>query len=273
MKKFVIKIVIICMIVSICAGISTLTGAQEINNPPIAQFSWISNDLEVNFTDESTDTNGTIVSWLWIFGDGNTSTLQNVTHTYENEGVYPVNLTVTDDGGLINSTQQNISVSISTQPLTVNVTIHPRTLNFKSKGKWITCYIELSDGYNVSEINISSLRLNGEIPAEPAPTEIGDNDNDGLPDLMVKFSRSEVIEILDRENESEIVITGELNDGTSFSSSDTIRTLNKINNDSNSGKMKSQNHANINWLNQLIRKLLKINPNLEVLQQILDLLE
>jgi len=45
----------------------------------------------VSFVDNST---GSPTSWLWDFGDGNTSTKQNPTHTYDVEGGYTVNLTV-----------------------------------------------------------------------------------------------------------------------------------------------------------------------------------
>jgi hypothetical protein len=44
----------------------------------------------VNFTDQSGATGG----WHWDFGDGNTSTHQNPTHTYANHGTYTVTLTV-----------------------------------------------------------------------------------------------------------------------------------------------------------------------------------
>jgi PKD repeat protein len=46
--------------------------------------------LVVTFTDESTDSPAT---WDWDFGDGNTSTLQNPTNTYANDGTYTVSLT------------------------------------------------------------------------------------------------------------------------------------------------------------------------------------
>ena len=36
-------------------------------------------------------------NWSWDFGDGNTSFLQNSEHNYSAQGVYTVNLTVTDD--------------------------------------------------------------------------------------------------------------------------------------------------------------------------------
>jgi len=38
-------------------------------------------------------------SWLWDFGDGSTSTVQNATHTYTAAGSYAVNLTVTNSAG------------------------------------------------------------------------------------------------------------------------------------------------------------------------------
>ncbi|MFA5902496.1 MAG: PKD domain-containing protein [Desulfobacula sp.] len=47
--------------------------------------------LNVSFTDQSV---GNITSWLWNFGDGNTSTEQNPVHTYGSPGLYTVSLTV-----------------------------------------------------------------------------------------------------------------------------------------------------------------------------------
>ncbi len=52
--------------------------------------------LQVQFTDNST---GNPTSWLWDFGDGSTSTDQNPTHTYNEEGSYTVSLTVSNACG------------------------------------------------------------------------------------------------------------------------------------------------------------------------------
>jgi len=49
----------------------------------------------VQFTDFST---GTIDSWNWDFGDGNTSNLPSPEHTYMNQGAYTVQLEVTGSG-------------------------------------------------------------------------------------------------------------------------------------------------------------------------------
>ena len=55
--------------------------------------------LNVSFTDQSTAGSSSILSWLWSFGDGSTSTEQNPTHTYGNAGSYTVSLMVTTANG------------------------------------------------------------------------------------------------------------------------------------------------------------------------------
>ncbi|MBU1488104.1 PKD domain-containing protein, partial [bacterium] len=52
--------------------------------------------LTVTFSDSST---GDVLSYLWDFGDGDTSTAQNPAHPYNNSGTYTVSLTVSDTCG------------------------------------------------------------------------------------------------------------------------------------------------------------------------------
>lgn len=59
--------------------------------------------FDVVFTDLSTEQNTTITDWLWDFGDGDTSTDQSPTHTYDAAGIYEVSLTVTD--GTVSDTE------------------------------------------------------------------------------------------------------------------------------------------------------------------------
>src|SRR5205823_7738128 len=57
--------------------------------------------LTVNFSSAgSSDSDGSIVSYGWAFGDGITSTLQNPPHSYSSNGTYAATLVVTDNGGL-----------------------------------------------------------------------------------------------------------------------------------------------------------------------------
>ncbi len=81
------------------------------NNAPSASFSDSCTDLSCSFTDGSSDSDGSVVSWAWNFGDGSTSSAQNPSHTYGAAGTYTVSLTVTDDDGASNSTSSSVTVS------------------------------------------------------------------------------------------------------------------------------------------------------------------
>lgn len=65
---------------------------------------------------------GTIVSYEWNFGDGNTGTGVTASHTYTTEGRYRVRLTVTDNDGKIGTDYVAVQVcSAYPQPPRVNV--------------------------------------------------------------------------------------------------------------------------------------------------------
>lgn len=66
--------------------------------------------LTVNFSDSSRS-GGNIVSWDYDFGDGNTSTNQDPTHTFTNPGEYIVNLIVTNDRGCTD-TSYNVVIQV-----------------------------------------------------------------------------------------------------------------------------------------------------------------
>ena len=59
----------------------------------------------------STDPSGTITSYAWNFGDGQTSSAASPSHTYAVVGTYTVSLTVTDNGGRQGSASTTITVS------------------------------------------------------------------------------------------------------------------------------------------------------------------
>ncbi len=95
------------------SGVS-LTGsytAPASNLPPTANFSFTTNALVASFSDSSTDSDGTIASRSWNFGDGGTSSSTNPSHTYAAAGTYSVSLTVTDNGGATNSQTKSVTVS------------------------------------------------------------------------------------------------------------------------------------------------------------------
>jgi PKD repeat protein len=94
------------------------------NIPPSAGFSYTPQDpyagQDVDFTDESSDADGSIASWSWDFGDGTSSTEENPTHRYSSPGTYTVTLTVTDDEGETDSDTASITVDPPPQGVDVD---------------------------------------------------------------------------------------------------------------------------------------------------------
>ncbi len=103
-------------------GEAAKTTGSSGNPPPVANFTSSLSGLTASFTDTSTDSNGTIASRSWNFGDGATSTATNPIRTYAAAGTYTVALTVTDNGGASNTISRSITVGSSggTQTYTNN---------------------------------------------------------------------------------------------------------------------------------------------------------
>ena len=106
------------------------------NVAPVANFSSNIDSTctgEIQFTDMST--NGP-TSWLWDFGDGNTSTLQHPTHTYTASSTYTVQLTATNAIGNHIETKTNyINVNLPSNPSVVGDAICENTVaNLSASG-------------------------------------------------------------------------------------------------------------------------------------------
>ena len=108
---------------------------EPVNSPPTADFSFSANLLDVQFTDMSTDSDGSISSWNWNFGDGTSSSLQHPQHTYLQGGTYEVSLVVTDDAGASHSTSKSLSISGEVSPPEGLVLT---AVGSKNKGQWQT---------------------------------------------------------------------------------------------------------------------------------------
>jgi len=62
----------------------TKNGGECFN--PVAAYAYSDSLLTINFSDSSINT----TNWLWYFGDGDSSTLQNPLHTYDTSGIYNI---------------------------------------------------------------------------------------------------------------------------------------------------------------------------------------
>jgi PKD repeat protein len=93
----------------------TVVECVPSNQPPTAAFSVSPTDPDegeaVDFTNTSTDNDGTVSEWAWTFGDGGTSTDESPTHTYADNSTFQACLTVTDDDGATDDVCHDVVVS------------------------------------------------------------------------------------------------------------------------------------------------------------------
>ncbi len=97
------------------SSVTTIVAGEELVAPvAIITTNTNSGDIPANISfngDNSSDEDGSIVTYLWDFGDGNTESGSANTHTYTTVGTYTVTLTVTDDDGLTDETTTTITIT------------------------------------------------------------------------------------------------------------------------------------------------------------------
>ena len=139
-------------------NISTWAAYIDVGYPPAANFAPSATlgvvPAAITFTDTS---DHTPTSWAWTFGDGNTSTLQNATHTYVTAGTYTVNLTATNAYGEDSETKTGLITLYD--PVTANFTadttagLVPLAVQFTdtSTGNVTAWGWDFGDGTNATE--------------------------------------------------------------------------------------------------------------------------
>jgi TolB protein len=147
------------------------------NNPPVASFVPHCTGLTCSFNGSgSSDSDGTIASYAWTFGDGTAGSGATVSHTFAAANTYLVTLTVTDNGGATGTQSKNVThmhvgdldrtttKQGNTWTAIVTVTVHNSTHNGVSTaavgGSWSTggtasCTTSTSGTCTVSKSGIS----------------------------------------------------------------------------------------------------------------------
>ncbi len=88
----------------------TAVGTVQLDTIPDAQ--WVADTVCIGNPTQFTDLSaGSPANWAWTFGDGNTSTLQNPTHTYATFGTFTVKLVVTNAFGCPDSLIRQVLVN------------------------------------------------------------------------------------------------------------------------------------------------------------------
>ncbi|MFC2011101.1 PKD domain-containing protein [Chloroflexota bacterium] len=121
-------------------GSVTVT-VDNINDPPVASFTYNSNGLTCNFdASDSYDADGSIVAYDWIFGDGNTGAGITITHTYASPGTYEVSLTVMDNDSATDIESKTFAISHAVATMHVGDLDASKRVIGRS-GKWIVTII------------------------------------------------------------------------------------------------------------------------------------
>jgi PKD repeat protein len=116
-----------------------LIESPQVNLPPVAVISAPSSAYEgelVTFDGSgSYDPDGTVVDYMWDFGDGVTGEDEIASHIFQSIGTYEVTLVVTDNEGQVsNSARHNITITklmpaLSVQPTNIiNPTLGPGSI-------------------------------------------------------------------------------------------------------------------------------------------------
>jgi len=154
--------------------------------------------LEVDFIADANDPDGEIVSYAWNFGDGESSGLQNVTHTFTDPGNYVVRVTVTDNDSA--TAYANVIISASSTAPTVTISANPTsgqaplTVDFTSTASDINGFIA-SYEWNFGDGGASADANTTHIYTQPgtytATLIVTDNDGEtGQDSVLIRVSES-----------------------------------------------------------------------------------
>ncbi|MBI4655545.1 MAG: hypothetical protein HY746_02235 [Elusimicrobia bacterium] len=114
----------------------------------------------------------------------------------------------------------------------VKTDLDPNILNLKSQGRFVTIFFEITGVKNTNQIVPASMaitRINDQVVtslyAEPKPLSLEDQNQDGILELMVKFNRQSLIDVLPVAEQVKITLEGILVDQSPFKVDGFLRTI------------------------------------------------
>jgi len=177
-------------------GASASTNATKTiqNRPPVAIFTesaeTVLTGVVIHFNASgSYDPDGTIVSYFWDFGDGNTGAGVTIDHSYADNGTYTVTLTVTDNDGetgiasslktVLNRPPVALFTESATTAYVTEVIYFNASTSYDPDGVIVSYFWDFGDGTNTTGVTTShSYAENGTYTVTLTVT-----DNDGASDF------------------------------------------------------------------------------------------
>ncbi|WP_186758129.1 PKD domain-containing protein [Echinicola salinicaeni] len=128
---------------STAQGGTSVQTSQELTvvGPPMAAYTFDDEGLTVNFTNTSEN----VISYSWDFGDGNSSTEENPSHSYSAAGTYTVVLTATSDDGKVVTTSQEVTVEVPVDTSLFTIMFITDDANDDAQIEWLR-----EKGFNVN---------------------------------------------------------------------------------------------------------------------------
>ncbi len=114
------------------------------------------------------------------------------------------------------------------EPISAIVNITPKTINLKSRGKFITASIKLPNEFNVNQIDGNTVQISAIDEHSIEPISADKTMESGIESdncLLAKFKRENLINVLSPGDEVNITIEGLLTSGEKFTGIDTLRVI------------------------------------------------
>ena len=226
MKKYVL----IFAVVIACFGFA----GQSYAAAPVANagsdqtaYAWIDNIAEVTLNgSDSNDADGDILTYLWTWSiDGNDVNAVGAAPQIElPAGVHTITLVVND--GTADSTPDEVVITV-VGPLEVQMKFTPRTLNCKSKGKWVKAHIKLPKGYIGRDVDKQATATLEPfvLPSARLQASSGKSRN-----VTVSYDRGTLARLLigEEKDSAEVTAVGQFKSGQFFFGTATIKVLNSV---------------------------------------------
>ncbi|NER15829.1 PKD domain-containing protein [Spongiivirga citrea] len=191
--------------------------------PPSAGFDAVQSEvnfLEYAFTNSSTNA----ISYMWDFGDGNTSTEESPTHVYAEAAEYTVTLTATNESNLSTDLSKTINILA---PVTADFTSQVdaddyRTYSFMDASEGAEMLLwEFGDGFQFTGMNPShTYSEDGTYTVTLTATSITGNTDVATENIVV--SQGFVVQVLNGTFDEFTVNTGDNADAWDMTPNETV---------------------------------------------------